>query len=217
MAAEKPMTQCVVVDDHVLLLELLVSAVRTMPGIAVTATGTDVLDADRIAGLDRVDLLIVDRMLPSGDGVELVRAVHARHPALKCIVIAGSTIDFVCPPDLLNCVVSVVDKAHASDTLLSEIRKVVGSVDDRELSYPEIELRLTPRELEVLIVLGEGLSNKELGNRFGISTRTIETHRKSIARKLGQSGAALIHMATLYRQARLDQERRPVSSADSSP
>lgn len=217
MAAERSVTQCVIVDDHVLLLELLVSAVRTMPGIMVAATGTDVLDADRIAGLDRVDLLIVDRTLPSGDGIDLVRAVQARHPNMKCIVIAGSTIDFVCPSDLLDCVVSVVDKAHASDALLSEIRKVVGSIDDRVISHPEIELRLTPRELEILIVLGEGLSNKELGNRFGISTRTIETHRKSIARKLGQSGAALIRMATLYRQARLDEDRRPASSANSPP
>lgn len=219
MDAAYPMIHCVIVDDHVMLLDLLAGVVRTFPGLVVSATGTDVTDAGRLAAMERVDLLVVDLKLPSGDGTDLVRTVLARHPHIKCIVIAGSTIDFVCPPDLMDCIVSVVDKAHACDRLLTEISRVAGTPPPGtagQSSGDEIRSRLTPREFELFISLGEGLSNKEVGKRFGISTRTVETHRKAISRKLGQSGAALIRMATLHRHAGLSQELRPAPEAEPS-
>lgn len=206
------MTRCVVVDDHVMLLDLLAGVLRTVPGVSVVATATDVTDAGRIAALDRVDLLIVDRSLPSGDGMELVRAVLTRHPGLRCIVIAGATTDFVCPPDLLDCVVSVIDKARACDALLAAVAKVTNrppAAAGDPGSSDAIRPRLTPREFELFTIMGEGLSNKELGQRIGISTRTVETHRKAISRKLGKSGAALVRLATLHRHGGLTPDLRP--------
>ncbi len=57
------------------------------------------------------------------------------------------------------------------------------------------------REWQLFLTLGDGLSNKELGTRFGISTRTVETHRKAIAKKLGVSGAALVRLAVLQHRS----------------
>lgn len=203
MPSVRDIVHCVIVDDHALLLDLLVGVASGIPGLEVTATATDVVEAERLAALPRIDLLIVDRQLKTGDGLEVARRVWARHPAMKCIVIAGVTSDFVCPVDLLDVVVSVVDKARASDTLLKEIKRVAGLPAEaaaKSASTQEIKLRLTDREWELFNALGEGLSNKELGTRFGISTRTVETHRKSIARKVGVSGAALVRMAVLQRR-----------------
>lgn len=211
-----PAVHCVIVDDHVMLLDLLAGVVRTVPGIVISATATDVTDAGRIAALEAVDLLIVDRRLASGDGMELVRSVLVRHPRMKCIVITGSTIDFVCPPDLMDCVVSVIDKSHACDTLLAEINRIVGVPAPPAAPPDAVQSLLTPRELELFVALGDGLTNKEVGQRFGITTRTVETHRKAISRKLGQSGAALIRMATLHRHAGLSGEVRPVPAAEQS-
>lgn len=219
MPSESSMIQCVVVDDHVMLLDLLAGALRSVPGVTVAATATDVTDAPRIAKLDRVDLLIVDRRLPSGDGIDLVRTVRARHPDVECIVIAGATTDFVCPPDVMECIVSVIDKARACDTLLAAVVRVTGrhaSPAGNGRSMSDIRSVLTPREFELFMVLGEGLSNKELGQRFGITTRTVETHRKAISRKLGQSGAALVRLATLYRHGGLAHDLRPHASAGPS-
>ena len=196
--------QCVIVDDHTLLLDLLVGAVGGMPGLEVTATGTDVVDAERLAALEWVDLLIVDRQLNTGDGMDIVRRIRDRHPGMKCIVIAGTTGDFVCPTDLLDVVVSVINKTQASDTLLAEIARVVDlpeAATGKPVELVEIRGRLTVREWQLFVALGDGLSNKELGVRLGISTRTVETHRKAIARKLGVSGAALVRLAVLQRQA----------------
>ncbi|MFM9023985.1 MAG: response regulator [Planctomycetaceae bacterium] len=219
MPSDHTPTQCVVVDDHVMLLDLLVGVLRTVPGLVVATTATDVTDAGRIAAIARVDLLIVDRRLPSGDGMELVRAVRDRHPRVQCIVIAGATTDFVCPPDLLDCVVSVIDKARACDALLTAVARVTGrsavAAGDPG-SIAVIRSRLTPREFELFTIMGEGLSNKELGQRIGISTRTVETHRKAISRKLGRSGAALVRLATLHRHGGLTPDLRVHASAGPS-
>lgn len=211
-------THCVIVDDHQMLLHLLAGAVSGIPGLVVSATATDLSEAERLAALDRIDLLIVDRQLRTGDGVDVVRTVHARHPDVKCIVIAGVTADFICPPDLLDVIVSVVDKTHACETLLSEIERVVEVPrDDAEGQGPEasIRSRLTVREWQLFLALGDGLSNKELGTRFGISTRTVETHRKAIAKKLGVSGAALVRLAVLQHRsaARLPLPQAPSENA----
>lgn len=219
MPLDPAITQCIIVDDHLMLLNLLVAAVRGIPGLAVAATGTDVTDAVSLAALDHIDLIIVDRRLPSGDGMDLVRAVRARHPGLKCIVIAGCVKDFVCPADLLPCVVSVIDKAYSCDMLFAAIAKAVGRSGpdtDGPDSLNEISSRLTPRELELFVMLGEGLSNKELGKRLRITTRTVETHRKGISKKLSQSGAALVRLATLYRQSRSQSVFRVPSSTEPS-
>jgi DNA-binding NarL/FixJ family response regulator len=219
MGRDQHPMQCVIVDDHVMLLDLLVGAVRGIPGLAVAGTATDVTEADRITALDRVDLLIVDLKLPSGDGMDVVRAVRTRHPDLKCIVIAGCATDFVCPPDLIDCVVSVIDKAHACDALLAAVGAAVGAAAPAALgpgAPDEIRSRLTPRELELFTMLGEGLSNKELGLRFGISTRTVETHRTAISKKLGMSGAALVRLATLHRHGGLAADHVPAVSVEPS-
>ena len=80
MSPDRDRIRCVIVDDHALLLDLLVGLVGGIPGLDVTATATDVVDAERLAALDRVDLLIVDRQLKTGDGMDVVRRVQAGHP-----------------------------------------------------------------------------------------------------------------------------------------
>jgi two-component system response regulator DevR len=218
MKLARDSVRCVIVDDHEMLLDLLTAAVESIPGVTVAATGTDVADAERLAALERVDLLVVDRKLKTGGGVEVVRQMLARHPGLKCILIAGTTADFVCPADLLDVVVSVIDKAHASETLLAEIARV-GNLPERaageSLQAREIRARLTDRERQLFAAIGDGLSNKELGKLFGISTRTVETHRKAISKKLGLSGAALVRIAVLKRHANAIFNR-PVDHSPSS-
>jgi DNA-binding NarL/FixJ family response regulator len=194
--------RCIMVDDHRMVLDLLADAVSGIPGLTVVATATDVVEAIRLAALERIDLLIIDRWLRTDDGMDVVRAVSKRHPGVKCIVIAAITADFVCPPDLQRVVVSVIDKMDACRTLMDEIDRVVGRpaiVVAGDQSAATIRSRLTVREWEVFVALGEGLSNKELAKILGVTTRTVETHRKSISRKLGVSGAALVRLAVLER------------------
>jgi len=219
MHAAPATIHCVIVDDHLMLLQLLAGIVRSVPGLVITSTATSAAEAGAIAALDRIDLILVDPKLGTGNGMDLLRTVVARHPQVKCIVLSGAAADFVCPADLMPNVVSVVDKSHACDTLLAEISKAVGGAENAapiRLSAEQIKSRLTGREFELFTVLGEGLSNKEIGQRFGISTRTVETHRKSISRKLGSSGAALVRLAAIHHHLGGGSERGRSRSVDPS-
>lgn len=138
--------RCVIVDDHRMVLDLLAAEVGDVSGVSVAATATDVSAARRLAALERVDLLIVDRKLGTGAGMEVVRAVAARHPGVRCVVIAGTTADFVCPPDLLPFVMAVIDRKEARDVLLEEIGRVVGTASGHgtvPLATEGIRSRLT--------------------------------------------------------------------------
>lgn len=205
--------RCVIVAAHRLSLELLAQAVRGIPGLAVTATATDVDEADRLAALTGVDLLIVERRLKMSDGMDVIRRLFDRHPAMKCIVIADDIADSTCPPDVHPVVVSVVNRAHTLDVLLREIARAVQPSTDASgipRSATAIRSQLTARQWELFVALGDGLSNKELGQRFGISTRTVETHRRAIARKLGVSGSALVRLAVLHYRMHDDATRPPM-------
>lgn len=210
---------CVIVDDHLMLLQLLAGIVRSVPGLVVVSTATSVGQSQAVAALERIDLILVDPKLGAGDGMDFLRAVVAKHPNVKCIVLSGAAAEFVCPADLMANVVSVVDKSHACDTLLAEIAKAVGTEESAapiRLSAAEIKSRLTGREFELFTVLGEGLANKEIGQRFGISTRTVETHRKSISKKLGCSGAALVRLAAVHHQIGGGPGLGPMQAVDAS-
>jgi DNA-binding CsgD family transcriptional regulator len=98
----------------------------------------------------------------------------------------------------IRCVI-VDDQRMVLDLLTDAVRGVPGltvvatATDVVEADrLAAIRSRLTVREWEVFVALGEGLSNKQLAKTLGLSTRTVETHRKAIARKLGVSGAALV-------------------------
>lgn len=187
-----------------MLLDLLAEAVADIPGVDVTATANDVSDAERLAALRDVDLLIIDRKLRTGDGMDVVRTMSARHPAMKCIVIAGVTSDFVCPSDLLDVIVAVIDKASACTALLGEIERVMRippTAERHAQGDGSNHASLTAREVELFAAIGRGLSTKEIAKSFGISIGTVETHRKAICRKMGVSGASLVRLAVLEHRA----------------
>ena len=210
MSAVRHRVRCVIVDEHALLVDLLAAAVGGVPGLEVTGTAIGAADAARLVAQPRVHLLIIGWHVGTTAGVEIARRLVADHRAMKCIVLAAAE-EFVCPPDLLD-VISFVDKSHTLEALRTEIARVVDVPAGGANPGPpagEIRDRLTDREWQLFVALGDGLSNKELGARLQISTRTVETHRKAIARKLGFSGAALVRAAVLQRRAGGDAAERP--------
>lgn len=198
-AVTKPVC-CVVVDDHLMVLQLLCGALRTLGGIEVVATATAVGDAARLQSTRAVDLLVLDACLADGDGFDLLRALVQTHPGLRCVVIEDTPQGRECPADLTEHVVAVVRKTEPCDALFAAIQQAVGDRVGASHAFSranEVRGRLTARERDVFASLGKGLSNKEIGTDLGISVQTVETHRKSIARKLGCNGASLVRLATL--------------------
>lgn len=198
--------QCVVVEDHVMVLQMMCGILRSLAGVEVIAIGTSLRDTERIASATRIDLVLLDASLGNEDGFTLLRALTAAHPALACIVLSSSDSKQTCPIDLLDHVVAIVDKSQSCDSLLAAIDRAVGDrlrPSDRAPCRVSLRSTLTPRELEVFDGIGQGLSNKEIASQCGISVKTVETHRKAVSRKCGCTGASLVRLATLSRHLAL--------------
>ena len=192
--------RCVVVQDQVLVLELLCEALRNLRGLEIVATGTSLADGDRLEASRAIDLLILDCVLGDGSGFDLLRRLVAMHPGLRCIVITDSAPTNACPPDLADWIVATVGQAEPLAALLAAIEEAVGERVAKPAGSPNgepVRARLTKREGDVFVHLGRGLANKEIATALGISVRTVETHRKAIAKKLGCNGASLVRLATL--------------------
>jgi DNA-binding NarL/FixJ family response regulator len=191
-----------IVDDHPIVRQGLRLMIDEEPDLRVCGEAQSEREA-RVAIRElEPDVVIVDISLAQGDGLELVRDVHAHHPELPMLVLSMHD-ELIYAERLLAAGASgYIMKHAASDQLLVALRRVLAggrylseslaenlerartgtASAGRERSDP-IE-RLSNRELQVLSLIGRGQSSREAADRLGLSVKTVETHRQSLKRKL---------------------------------
>jgi len=147
------------------------------------------------------DVAIVDIGMPVLNGLEATRQIVQTHPRTEVLVLTMHQSDEVVREVLKAGARGYVLKSDADQHLLAAIEMLLqhkpfltSDVTDKLLTKyvnghdgtdDELETRLTPREREIVQLLSEGRSNKEVAVVLDISTRTVETHRANIMHKLG--------------------------------
>ena len=192
-----------VVEDQLMFQELLVGMLRSQTALGEVATASTAAEGIAACASLRPDLLILDIALPDAEGLTVAKALQVLNPAAKVIVLSSHASTFLRPPELRDVICAVIDKARAFDDLLKEIGTLTGfeGVERSDDGLPLDALnQLTQRERQVLERLGLGQSNKDMALAMDLSVRTVESHRRNIAIKLGCSGARLIRIATLLQQ-----------------
>jgi two-component system NarL family response regulator len=188
------------VDDHRLVLESLARVLDEEPDIDIVGTATTVSEAKEVAR-EPVDVVLMDQRLPDGMGVEATRTIKARWPGSRIIMLTAIDDDetvlesiqagadgYLTKDKAIDDVVATVRAANAGATLLPRdvivtIAKRVAESRDRQAERTPVE-PLTPRELEVLKSLVEGLSTPEICTRLVITPNTLRTHVQNIMGKL---------------------------------
>jgi DNA-binding NarL/FixJ family response regulator len=188
------------VDDHQLLTEALSGLLRQEPDIDVVGVARSVAEA-KTAGRERMDVVLMDYRLPDGTGAEATRVLKARWPSAKVIMLTAISDDetvldsiqagadgYLTKDRASEEVVSAVRAAHVGEILLPravvfEIAQRVAIARRRGATRRTVE-QLTPRELEVLRALAEGLSSKEICDRLYIAPNTLRTHVQNVMSKL---------------------------------
>ena len=188
------------VDDHQVLTGALSATLSRQPDMQVVGIAGTVADAKALAR-ERLDVVLMDYRLPDGTGVEATRAIKARWPAARVVMLTAVNDDetilesiqagadgYLTKDRAIEDVVNAVRAANAGETLLPRsvivgIAQRVAAARDRGTERRQIE-PLTPRELEVLRALTEGLSTPEICERLYIAPNTLRTHVQNIMGKL---------------------------------
>ncbi len=190
-----------IVDDHPIVRQGLRRMIDPEPDLVVCGEAQSEREARAaIRELDP-DAVIVDISLVQGDGLELVRDVHAQRPDLPMLVLSMHD-EAIYAGRLLSAGASgYIMKHAASEQLLSALRRVLNgetyvseALTSKVVPRREGEARsgaacdpverLSNRELQVLSLIGRGLSSREAADMLGVSIKTVESHRQSLKRKL---------------------------------
>lgn len=183
------------VDDHPSVREGVRNCLTTKGSFQVVGEAAD--DAETLRKVKRAapDVIILDVSLPSLDGGELARRLRQAVPAARILAFSmHASQEYVVR--MARC------GAHGyvtKDQPIARLVEAIQQVYKGGLSFPagmadailapdaapSAGPALTAREREVLSLLAEGLANKEVARRLGISVRTAETHREHLSRKLG--------------------------------
>jgi len=186
------------VDDHRMMREGLRAILEKNDAISVVGEAASGREAVRLAQEKRPDVVVMDVAMPDMNGIEATRAIRAARPETKVVALSNHADRRYVQAILDAGASGYVLKANAYDELLRAVeaaargRKylcaevttdVIESALQRGTPGSVYEL-LGAREREVLQLLAEGLTSSQIAQRMGVSTSTIETHRRNVMRKL---------------------------------
>jgi len=198
-----PKKTVVIVDDHPLFREGLKSIIRSDTRYEIVGEAGNGHEAIRVIREQRPDLVLLDVALPDKTGIELISEIkNVSSKTIIMVISMHSKVDYIVKAFKAGATGYVV-KDSAAERLLQGIDAVLRDeyfldssvshkVIEKLMEWPKEEARitdrgydsLTSREQEILALLAEGLSAKEVAEKLFISPRTVENHRSSIMRKL---------------------------------
>ncbi|GAA1899218.1 response regulator [Streptantibioticus ferralitis] len=189
-------------DDHEVVRRGLHDLLDVEPDIEVVGeAGTAEQALSRGPAL-RPDVAVLDVRLPDGDGITVCRELRSQLPRLSCLMLtsfddddalldaimagaSGYVLKQIKGSDLVSAVRTVASgqsmlDPHTTARLMSSLRD-----DGQEHRQDETLAVLTPREREILVLIGEGLTNRQIGQRLFLSEKTIKNHISRLLAKLG--------------------------------
>jgi DNA-binding NarL/FixJ family response regulator len=192
-----------VADDHEIVRRGLRALIEEQPNWEVAAEACDGRDAVEKAKQTRPDISILDISMPSLNGLEaarqivrsvaqtkvLILTVHDSDPLIQEVLEAGAR-GYLLKSDAGTDLVAAVEALRRNKTFFTpKIAKMVldGYLDRRpkaDVPQGKAGSRLTPRQREIVQLLAEGKSSKEVASALNLSVKTAETHRANIMRKL---------------------------------
>lgn len=194
----------VVAGGQLMFLDLLSTWLAARVQVRVVAVAGDVHTAVAACVEHRPDLLVLEPTSLAEDGRSVLAALVDINPAASVVVLADSqepqsrgAVARVQDAAGKRLVIEAADMSRGSDALEHAVTRLLAA-NAREVRRPAPELVLSGREFDVFVRIGRGLQTSGIATELGISPQTVETHRKSITKKLRANGANLVRIAALY-------------------
>jgi DNA-binding NarL/FixJ family response regulator len=194
------MYKIVLAEDHVLVREGIKKIIEAIPGLTVVGEVGDGLELLKLLKSLAADMVILDISMPSLPGIEATREIKKVYPAIKVLVLTmhkkqeylnnaiaagvdGYLLKEDAPKELLNAIDKIRQgMAYVSPLLSSDLATLY--VQSQRQNEPDPGDPLTPREIEIIKMIAEGKSSKEIAEILFLSFRTIQNHRTKIMKKL---------------------------------
>jgi NarL family two-component system response regulator LiaR len=198
-----------VAEDHPIVREGLRTLIASEPGMALVGEAADGIEAVAKARALRPDVILMDLMMPRMSGLEAISEIKAGQPEVSILVLTSFAEEDKIFPAIRAGALGYLLKDSSPEQLLRAIRDVhrgepslhptIALKMIRELDHPASQERsaspLTDREIQVLKLVAQGLTNQEIADRLVISEWTVRTHVRNI---LGKLHLANRTQATLY-------------------
>jgi two-component system, NarL family, response regulator LiaR len=186
-------------DDHQAFREGLGRLLNEEPDLRIVGEAADGLEAVSMVKSLLPDVVVIDVSMPHLNGLEAIKQIVVASPRTAILVLSAFSYQSYVVPAIevgasgyllktvgVREIVAAIRSVHAGQTVLGSAvsPQFLGRVSALTLDSPIPKKSLQPRELEVLCLVGMGLSNKQVANKLGIGERTVQTHLRNILSKL---------------------------------
>lgn len=212
MSALNNKRRILIVDDHPFLREGLAQFINKQQDLMCCGEADSQATAQTAVETQKPDLVLLDLRLGNNDGLEFIKSLKAQHSELRILVLSQHDESIYAERALAAGASGYIMKQEATNEVLCAIRTVLDGElyvsrkmsarvlqkmleSRKEVTRSGIE-RLSDRELQVLQLLGSGLSTKEIAANLKLSGKTVETYRENLKNKLGlQNSTELVKYA----------------------
>ena len=182
-----------IIDDHEIVRRGIAEIVDRDDALEVVAEAGSVADAVRRADLVRPDVILVDLQLPDGTGIDIMNRLRSSHPQILPVVLTSFDDDEALAESLEAGVRAYILKTVRGAEITDVIKAVADGrvlLDERTLTRRRVDHEdptadLPPSERKVLDLIGDGLSNREIGEKLGVAEKTVKNHITSLLSKMG--------------------------------
>ncbi|MFI5203594.1 MAG: response regulator [Flavobacteriales bacterium] len=189
-----------IVDDHQIFIDGMQALLKQVAGIDVIGGACTADEAIAKAASHQPDVVLMDIQMPDKDGIEATREIHKTFPAIKIIALTSANESLYIKKMLEVGASGYVLKNIDKDELVTVIKKVfagekhldsavtnqlITNYSGKTTTSATSLSKLTKREKEILVLIAQGLTDKEIAEKVFLSSLTVITHRKNILSKLG--------------------------------
>jgi len=194
-------------DDHSLLREAIKNSIEEVPGLKVIGEAGDGVDLMRLLSRTTPDLIILDISMPNLPGLDAAKIIKARNPDIKILILTMHKSGEFLRRALAVGIEGYLLKENALADLVTAIETIrrggnyISSLLGGKILREGIGLRLSgevlsPREIEILKLVAQGKSSKEIADSLSLSIMTVYNHRVNIKNKLNlKKNAELVRYA----------------------
>jgi DNA-binding NarL/FixJ family response regulator len=192
------MTRVFLLDDHEIVRRGIADLVDAEPDLEVVGEASTAAQALGRIAATRPDVAVLDVHLPDGSGIDVCREVRSAHPEVACLILTAFDDDKASSAAVLAGAAGYVLKDIRGQGLIDGIwkvarggslvdaamtKRVVTRLQEQKPASPEVDLTL--RERQVLALIADGLTNRQIGERLELAEKTVKNYVSGLLMKLG--------------------------------